>query len=363
MNGPEELNCRTQPLRPQPVFNNWDVVAEGWYFVCRSRQLRKAKVRSFVVCGQKIALFRGADGRVRAVDAYCPHLGADLALGKVVGCELQCFFHQWKFNGDGKCTRIPASPTISPQAHLRAWAVEERYGMLWVNPSPQPKLPVPEVMSLDGQAVRAQPGKTLIRKCHHHINMINGIDPQHLRTVHQMQTDMQMRTLDQRQPTVMEYVLDGKQTLRHPLARLSRWLTGGQFQYSMRFADGCIGCISVNEKVRIRGLGWSLPAMHMIFAYRPDRSRRVTEVQTIHVVPRHAGVLGWLLDHFLLIFTNLIFRILRDEDGLIYDNIRFRPNALLPMDAPISQYMAYVNRLEPSVWSARRDGDPAGRPG
>ena len=30
-------------------------------------------VQSFTICGQRIAVFRGSDGQVRALDAYCPH--------------------------------------------------------------------------------------------------------------------------------------------------------------------------------------------------------------------------------------------------------------------------------------------------
>ncbi|HBB30935.1 MAG TPA: aromatic ring-hydroxylating dioxygenase subunit alpha, partial [Cyanobacteria bacterium UBA8803] len=42
---------------------------------------------------------------------------------------------------------------------------------------------------------------------------------------------------------------------------------------------------------------------------------------------------------------------LRDEDGEIYDNIRFHPKVLLSIDTPLVQYMEYVNKLEPSQWS------------
>ena len=44
---------------------------------------------------------------------------------------------------------------------------------------------------------------------------------------------------------------------------------------------------------------------------------------------------------------------LRDEDGLIYDNIRFRPAALLAMDAPVARFLQFVNRQPPSCWSRR----------
>ncbi len=54
-------------------------------------------------------MFRGQDGKAYVVDAYCPHLGANLAVGgRVVGGCIECPFHGWQFRGaDGKCVKIP----------------------------------------------------------------------------------------------------------------------------------------------------------------------------------------------------------------------------------------------------------------
>ncbi|XP_042148702.1 cholesterol 7-desaturase nvd [Ixodes scapularis] len=43
------------------------------------------------------------------MDAYCPHLGANLGvMGRVVGDCIECPFHGWRFRGeDGVCTHVP----------------------------------------------------------------------------------------------------------------------------------------------------------------------------------------------------------------------------------------------------------------
>lgn len=79
--------------------------------------------------------FRGKDsGRVSVLDAYCPHLGAHLAISsRIKGDSIECAFHGWKFSGeDGKCTDIPGQTCIPPQAHSRAWTVMERNQMILV---------------------------------------------------------------------------------------------------------------------------------------------------------------------------------------------------------------------------------------
>ena len=54
-------------------------------------------------------VFRSQKGKVHIVDAYCPHLGANMGVGaRVFGDCLECPFHGWKFNGEtGICTDIP----------------------------------------------------------------------------------------------------------------------------------------------------------------------------------------------------------------------------------------------------------------
>ena len=45
--------------------------------------------------GQHLVLFRGESGAVSVLDAYCPHLGAHLAVGgEVVGDTISCPFHK-----------------------------------------------------------------------------------------------------------------------------------------------------------------------------------------------------------------------------------------------------------------------------
>jgi cholesterol 7-dehydrogenase len=65
-------------------------------------------VRQAHILGIDLAVFRTADGQLGVIDAYCPHLGANLAAGGVVdGNTLICPFHGWEFDCEGACVRIP----------------------------------------------------------------------------------------------------------------------------------------------------------------------------------------------------------------------------------------------------------------
>ena len=61
--------------------------------------------------GEHFAVFRSENGEINVLDAMCPHLGANIAIGGVVkGDCIQCPFHGWIFSGPtGKCVKIPYS--------------------------------------------------------------------------------------------------------------------------------------------------------------------------------------------------------------------------------------------------------------
>ena len=342
-------NQRTQPFHQHPVFDNWEVVAEGWYVAVASHELRKKPV-SVELCGQRITLWRGRDGRARAVDAYCPHMGADLGIGKVDGDHLRCFFHHWAFDGSGACVDVPAGGDPPKAACLQGYATEERYGFVWVWPAAEAAGPLPEFPALEGHETRAVAAPAYERSCHHHVCMINGIDPQHLKTVHNLGIEMQL-DVRERAARIRDYSLIGEMPSTHLKERLARLVFGGRYGYSMRYADGTLGLLTLMEHTRLFGKGPTLPSVHMLFAYVPLGPGRI-RVQPVYVTRKRRGPLGWLLGTGLLWTMRWGFSMLRDEDGKVYDNIRFQTRALLPMDKPIAHFVACVNPLQPSVWSA-----------
>ena len=146
------------------VFGNWGVIAKGWYFACRSADLPCGRALPVELYGQRLVVFRGANGLARTLDAFCPHMGTDLAEGRVVENTLRCYFHHWAFDGTGRCTSIPAQPAQArpAKARVNAYATAERYGCVWVWPEAEAPGPVPEFEGLQGAEIVAwhvQPGQ------------------------------------------------------------------------------------------------------------------------------------------------------------------------------------------------------------
>ena len=66
---------------------------DSWYVLCRSGEV-KDNVLSVHALGQRFVVFRDAEGVAVVLDAHCPHLGADLGLGRVVDGCVECPFHR-----------------------------------------------------------------------------------------------------------------------------------------------------------------------------------------------------------------------------------------------------------------------------
>ena len=104
----------------------------GWFSVGSADLVKKGQVVEVEAFGQKLAVFRGANGKVGVLDVYCPHLNANLAGGCVKGNNLVCPFHAWEFSTNGKCAHIPYSDKIPQQAATKSWLVKETWGLILV---------------------------------------------------------------------------------------------------------------------------------------------------------------------------------------------------------------------------------------
>lgn len=123
----------------------------------------EVKSKTLVACrlaGEKVVLFRDADGRARAFIDRCPHRGVELSLGRITrdGC-VECPFHGWRFAADGTNTRIPwsAAPTARPERFAAtSLPCRELGGMVWVYTSTVDEPPedpaVPDALIGDGVA-------------------------------------------------------------------------------------------------------------------------------------------------------------------------------------------------------------------
>ena len=95
----------------------------GWYEIMRSEDLPVGGAKAVSLIGQHFAVFRRENGQVSIMDAYCPHLGANLGVGgQVRGNCIECPFHGWQFDGEtGQCISIPYASKVPSFAKTKVW--------------------------------------------------------------------------------------------------------------------------------------------------------------------------------------------------------------------------------------------------
>jgi vanillate O-demethylase monooxygenase subunit len=125
----------------------------AWYVACSPDEIN-AKPLGRTICNERIAFYRQADGKVAAVEDFCPHRGAQLSLGYVCENNLVCGYHGLQVNCEGKTVSMPLQRT-GGFPKIRAFPVVERYGFVWVWP---------------GDAAQADPAKI------HHLEWADSPD-------------------------------------------------------------------------------------------------------------------------------------------------------------------------------------------
>ena len=101
---------------------------------------RDGKPHTLNVFGTRLVAFANDEGTISVLDAYCPHMGADLSQGEIVDGRIVCPFHHWEFAASGRCAKIPYCDRIPPKAKTKSWLTTEVNNLLfvWHNPEGNP---------------------------------------------------------------------------------------------------------------------------------------------------------------------------------------------------------------------------------
>ena len=108
-----------------------------WYFALLSRDLKSGKMLSKIIAGEPILFTRNKDGNIIARRDICPHRGIPLSCGRLLeNGELECCYHGWRFNDQGKCTKIPSLTKNQvfdlSRINVRTYDCLERSGGIWI---------------------------------------------------------------------------------------------------------------------------------------------------------------------------------------------------------------------------------------
>lgn len=321
------------------LFNNPDAAPEGWYWLLRSGEVRFERVVAAEIFGRKLAVYRGEDGRVAALDAYCPHMGAHLAEGRVEGNELRCFFHNWRFDAGGNCTDMPALGGAPPfPVCTKSWPVAEKYGLIWLWNGDTPPGPLPFVPELGEGAVASALANRFRKECHPHVMLINAIDEHHFNSVHSLPVKLHMATRE-----VSAQRIEFSNTTTVGSTPILKRFYRGALTYSMCYWNAATGTVT---------LGPDFLHFYIMFALRPD-AHGGTDGQTVLITRRRGGFFGAIVNRALLLLTRLVGAYFAKGDTRIFRSIRFQLRTPTEADHAIIDFIDHTERQREGVLPAK----------
>jgi phenylpropionate dioxygenase-like ring-hydroxylating dioxygenase large terminal subunit len=157
---------------------------DHWYAVEYDKRVPPGDVVEVNFWGRSIAVFRGFDGALRALENRCAHRHVKLSIGQVTGCRLTCAYHGWTYDADGRLVEVPHElfGRQFGKVKIRSYPVRSRYGLIWLfpgNPQLAERTPMPEIPELEGPARWACCPIDFTWRAHHSIIVDNVSDFTH----------------------------------------------------------------------------------------------------------------------------------------------------------------------------------------
>jgi len=161
-----------------------EYLRQFWHPVFHSHELPVSRALPIRILGENFTLYRGASGKPFVVASRCAHRSMLLHAGWVEGDDIRCFYHGWKFNGQGQCMEQPVEPKpFCEKVKIKAYPTQEYLGLVFAyfgegEPPELPRFPMFEskdvVLSYDSYT----------RACHFFNNLENAPDINHIAFAH-----------------------------------------------------------------------------------------------------------------------------------------------------------------------------------
>jgi phenylpropionate dioxygenase-like ring-hydroxylating dioxygenase large terminal subunit len=292
---------------------------QSWYPLGLCSELQAGAVLGRDFLGTRVVLYRDPTGKAVVQSAYCPHLGADLSVGQLVEGRIRCAYHHWSFGADGICAHIPTGDKIPPGAKIFTYPSAEAWGLIWAfNGAPPlfdpPRIPGGIEADLAFEAHIRGP-----RPFDPWVAVSNGVDFQHLRTLHGLPTIAFPERIEVEDYGI-EFRIEGNGYLQH-----GRITGTNSFAQHLRMGGNDLFMLFTGASVdHGKAFGY-----FVIGVPKPAASGEAAERATQEKLRSlHAFV-----------------DKLNEDDAPVLSSIRFRKGVLVVADRHLARYFKYVEEF------------------
>jgi phenylpropionate dioxygenase-like ring-hydroxylating dioxygenase large terminal subunit len=280
-----------------------------WYPVALARDLAAGAVIGRDFLGTRVVVYRDAAGKPVVQSAWCPHLGADLSVGQIADGLLRCPYHHWSFDNHGLCARIPTGDKIPAAARIFTYPSEEAWGLVWAFNGEHADFAVPRLPGAEETTIVHEAHERGQRPWDVWVAVSNGVDFQHLRTLHGLPAASMPERLDVEEGAI-EFRVESPYHLQH-----------GRISGTNTFA----------QHLRIGGAD-----MFMLFSGAPIEPGKSIGYFVVGVPEGSAEKLA---------DVRAMVDRLNAEDSPVLDTIRFRRGLLTASDRHLARYFKYVDEF------------------
>jgi phenylpropionate dioxygenase-like ring-hydroxylating dioxygenase large terminal subunit len=291
---------------------------ECWYPIALSSEVETGKAISQSFLDGRVVVFRGEDGVTKVLSPFCRHLGADLSVGEVIGNEIRCAFHHWKYDREGACTHIPSTDRIPKTARLFDFPTAEKWGLIWAFNGLEPTYDLPYFQEAE-ENISYHTVKVPEHPVDHWSLLSNSVDFQHLRFVHGLEFDAA--------PEDLHFSETG---LEYPMAFIDPNM-GRMEQYIKVFGTNVI---------TLSGSVGGMPSLSM-FAGTPIPGG-FTRGYTVSATRKDAGPEDQV--NMIIDMTEKFFLQLIEDDTPIQNSLRFREDHLVDGDQALGRFFEYLRK-------------------
>ena len=284
-----------------------------WYPVCLGSEVGADTLAGVDILGTRVIVYRDPVGKAVVQSAWCPHLGADLSQGTRIEGQVRCPYHHWRFDSAGACQHIPTGDRIPAAARIFTYPSAEAWGLIWLFNGATATFDVPRIPGTTEAELACEAHFRGIRTSLGEVALSNGVDFQHLRTLHGLQTT-EPREIAVRDREI-EFQVEGAGYTQHGLI-------SGVSTFAQHLApDGT--------------------DLFMLFCGAPvDRARRrsffmvgVPHQGDAEAERRTLGNLRGFVERLL------------GEDEPVLESMRFRRGTLVASDRHLARYFRYVSEF------------------
>jgi 5,5'-dehydrodivanillate O-demethylase oxygenase subunit len=158
-----------------------------WHPVAVAERLAPGTAQSLRIMCEDLTLYRGESGKAYLVGGRCAHRCTVLHTGWVKDDQIRCMYHGWRYDGEGRCTEMPAEKNAKLDlVRIASYPLHEYCGLIFAymgeGQAPPFDLPRKDVLELPGCGVAP---REEIWDCHWLQQAENSLDSTHLSFAHQ----------------------------------------------------------------------------------------------------------------------------------------------------------------------------------